>query len=230
MTGNSWWVTQQGVLWVLELATGDAKTLPAAVKPGIAAVFEELHVDDTGSLAAVLGQPDDGQIVRRMVYGRRCFVARVNGEIAAYGWVSSGRECVGEMGREIRLSPGEGYVWDCVTLPDYRKQGLYTALLGHINGILYGEGYSRIWIGSNLENRPSIKGFKGAGYRPAVKIGRLGLGSLNFLWVSPLEDAGKALTTAARDAFSLETDWKAGALVFGRVNGARLPACLELQG
>ncbi len=229
MTGNSWWVTQQGVLWVLELATGDANTLPAAVKPGIAAVFEELHVDDAGSLATVLGHADNGQIVRRMAYGRRCFMARVAGEIAAYGWVSSGRECVGEMGREIRLSPGEAYVWDCVTLPDYRKQGLYTALLGYINGLLFGEGYSRIWIGSNLENQPSIRGFKGAGYRPAVKISRLGLGSLNFLWVSPLEKAGKKLVMAARDVFSLETDRRAGPLVFGRVNEARLLACLELQ-
>jgi ribosomal protein S18 acetylase RimI-like enzyme len=133
------------------------------------------------------------------------------------------------MGRQIHLQPDEAYVWDCVTLPAYRRQRLFTALLSHINNTLVEDGYRRIWIGSNLENQPSIRGFASAGYQPAALITHFRITSLDFLWVRGFREARAQLTAAARDAFSMETDWKAGSLVFGRVIPAALSACIELE-
>jgi GNAT superfamily N-acetyltransferase len=230
MAVNGLWTYQQGVLWALDLSSpeGGEAVHPELVKPRIPASFEEIPLNSAVESASDLGFSSLEQLRRRYSHGRRCFVARIGEEIAAYGWVSTGAECIGEMEREIRLQPGEAYVWDCFTWPDHRRQGLYSALLSHINMTLAGEGYRRIWIGSDLENRPSLKGFANAGYRPVIQITYLRLGGLSFLWVSRQDDVPEQLATDARDAFSLETERKMGPLVFGWANQANLTTCLEL--
>ncbi|MGD2050214.1 MAG: GNAT family N-acetyltransferase [Chloroflexota bacterium] len=227
---NGLWSYQQGVLWVLDLTSPERSEspLPKRVEPRIPVSFEEMHSKDALGSAADLGFSDLEQLKRRFSPQRRCFVAKFEGEIAAYGWVSINAECVGEMEREVQLQPGEAYVWDCFTWPDYRRQRLYSSLLSYINTKLADEGYRRIWIGSNLENRPSLKGFANAGYRPVVHITYLRLGGLSFLWVNRQEDAPQHLATDARDAFSLDTERKMGPMVFGRTNPANLQTCLEL--
>ena len=180
-------------------------------------------------MAAAMGLKNPRQVMRRLARSRRCFAAKVEGNIVAYGWVSTGRECIGEMGRQIHLQADEAYVWDCLTLPAYRRLGLYTALLIYINDTLVEDGYRRIWIGSNLDNRPSIRGFANAGYQPAVAITHLRLTSLNFYWLSRAYAARRLLAAAARDALSLESDRIAGPLVVGRARPADLSACVELE-
>ncbi len=231
MADNSTWAFQKGVFWVLKLssAEGEAIALTRSVTPKITSTFEELFESDAYSIASAMGQSSPEQIMRRMSLNRRCFAAKVGRDIIAYGWVSTGRECVGEMGRQIHLQSDEAYVWDCVTLPAYRRQRLFTALLTHINSTLVEDGFRRIWIGSNLENQPSIRGFASAGYQPAALITHFRITSLDFLWVSGFRGARTQLTAAARDAFSMETDRKLGALVFGRMNPAALSACIELE-
>lgn len=227
---NSLWAYQQGVLWVLDLSSpqGSEPAIPKLVKPRIPVSFEEIPLNDALGNAADLGFTDIEQLRRRFSPRRRCFVARFEGEIAAYGWVSTCAECVGEMEREIGLQSDEVYVWDCFTWPDYRRQRLFSSLLSYINTKLADEGYRRIWIGSNLENQPSLKGFANSGYRPVVHITYLRLGGLNFLWVSRQDDVPRHLATDARDAFSLDTERKMGPLVFGWTNPANLQTCLEL--
>jgi ribosomal protein S18 acetylase RimI-like enzyme len=210
-------------------AGGEDTTPTRSIVPRIAATFEESFDSDAESIAATMGISNPKQVIRRLSLNRRCFVAKADGEIIAYGWASAERECVGEMGRQINLRPDEAYVWDCVTLPAFRRQRLYSALLSYIKSALVDDGYRRIWIGSNLENVPSIRGFAIAGYRPAAIITHLRIASLDFLWVSAAREAGPQLATAARDAFSMESDRKFGSLVFGRVKPADLLACIELD-
>jgi ribosomal protein S18 acetylase RimI-like enzyme len=225
------WVYQKGVLWALELpkAIGGEVFRSKSVAPRIAATFEEAYTPDAESMAKAMDLSNPEQIIRRLSPKRRCFVAKVVGVIAAYGWVSIRTECVGEMERQIRLQPDEAYVWDCATLPAYRRQRLYSALLSHINNTLAKEGFRRIWIGSNLENRPSLKGFDNAGYQPAALITRFRIFDLNCLWVRSFRQAPKHLTRAAQDVFSMKSDRKLGPLVFGRLKPSDLSACIELE-
>lgn len=227
---NGLWAYQKGVLWVLDISATqeNEKALPKQVEPRIPVMFEEIPLNDALGSAADLGFANVEQLRRRFSPRRRCFVARFEGEIAAYGWVSTGAECVGEMEREIQLQLGEAYVWDCFTWPDYRRQRLYSSLLSYINTKLADEGYRRVWIGSNLENRPSLKGFANAGYRPVVHITYLRLGGLSSLWVSRQDEVPLQLASRAREAFSLETERIIGPLVLGWTNPANLQTCLEL--
>lgn len=68
------------------------------------------------------------------------------------------------------MSPDEVYIWDCATLPHYRGQRLYCALLSQIAATLCHEGIQRLWIGASLSNIPSIRGFAVAGFQPVLRL------------------------------------------------------------
>lgn len=230
MARRARWSFQKGVLWILEFPESARAGISLAepILPRIRASFEETDQTDAEALAQAMGLSNPGQIIRRWSLNRRSFVARVEGSIAAYGWVSWDAECVGEMGRQISLKPDEAYVWDCFTLPPYRRNRLYSGLLSHMNTTLADEGFRRIWIGSNLENRPSLRGFDNAGYQPAAQMTHFRIGDLNCLWVGDYRDSPAHFTAAAREAFSMETDRNVGPLLIGRAKPENLPACNEL--
>ncbi len=160
------WAFERGTLWAMDL--DGAGPTPAASHT--AATFGEVPWDEADALAAAMGPADPGAARRRLMDGRRCFAAWVAGAIAAYGWVSQGEESVGELERAFRPQPDAAYIWDCATLPPFRRHGLYRSLLRHIAGTLRAEGVRRLWIGASRRNRPSIVGFANAGFQPVINL------------------------------------------------------------
>jgi hypothetical protein len=94
----------------------------------------------------------------------------VEGQLAAYGWVSPDEELIGELNLLIKLTRGEAYIWDCATLPAYRNQRLYSALLVHMLGELRSEGLCRVWIGADLDNEASQRGISNAGFHHVADL------------------------------------------------------------
>lgn len=84
------------------------------------------------------------------------------GKVVSYGWLSTSTEWIGELGLEISPAVGEGYIWNCLTLPEHRRQGHYRALLEGIVAWARGEGLERLWIGS-IED-PAEKADTDAGF------------------------------------------------------------------
>lgn len=199
MPPRPYWAYERGTLWAMDL-TDDPPPPSAPVPPGDG--FDEAQPEDVGALAAAMGMPDPQAVVQRFLSGRRCFVARVAGTIAAYGWVSQGAESIGELERTMRMQPGEAYIWDCVTLPAFRRRGLYVALLRHIVGVLRAEGLRRLWIGASLDNTPSIRGFRSAGFRPVLRLIYLRVLGLRGNWLVGDAAAPAALVADARHALS----------------------------
>jgi ribosomal protein S18 acetylase RimI-like enzyme len=115
----------------------------------------------------------------RFAAGRRCFVARVGGEIASYGWVTPGGEWIGELDREVRLDPDEAYIWQCATAPAHQRRGLYKALLAGMLLALAREGFRRVWIGAALANTPSVKAFASLGLTPVLMVDYRRLGPVS---------------------------------------------------
>lgn len=165
MPGRGLWTYERGELWALTLAS-----LPSASAPLADVVFTEITVADAPSLATVMGLADAGEARARFAAGSRCFTAQVAGQIACYGWVSRGAERIGELERTLRMRPDEAYIWDCATLPTFRRRGLYTALLRQIETTLGAEGARRVWIGASARNEPSLRAFASAGFHPAVTV------------------------------------------------------------
>jgi GNAT superfamily N-acetyltransferase len=216
---------ERGTLWVMEL---DASDVPV-VTPRVPAMLEEVHEEAAGALAPAMGLSDPEPVLRRLATGRRCFAAWIGKEIAAYGWVSRGCECVGELEREMRMQPDEAYIWDCATLPAYRQQRLYSALLCSMTRELQADGVRRVWIGTALANRPSLQGFANAGFQPIISLTYMRFFSLSITWISGVSGASDSAVTAARRAFAAEHEHRLGLLAVGRLPAQPLAVCAQLQ-
>lgn len=195
------------------------------LQPRADVALEEVGRESAQALAAAMGLPDAAPVLERLQRGSRCFGARIEGELVAYGWASSESECVGELEREFRMGPGEAYVWDCATLPAYRRAGLYTALLSLIARTLCDHDLSRLWIGASLANRPSIRGFVAAGFEPVLRVLYLRLGGLSCLYTAPFRGASSPLVAAARRLMTADDERVWGRLLVSRsrTQGAAVP-------
>lgn len=126
----------------------------------------------------------DGDLVgARLARGCRCFVIRQGGELAAYGWLSAGREWIGELDLEITPGPAEAYVWNCVTMPAFRRKGMFKALLAGINALARREGLKRMWIGSVAI--PAERAVGPSGFSPALLFRTARIGPFLYINVAP---------------------------------------------
>jgi ribosomal protein S18 acetylase RimI-like enzyme len=220
------WTLERGTLWERKL-TGE----PAPrVAPAVPVRWEEAGPPSGGALAAAqalasaMSLSDPVPVLRRLRSGARAFAAWVDGSIACFGWVSSGSERIGELERHIRLPAGEAYVWDCLTLPAYRRLGLYTSLLTHIGRTLQAEGFRRLWIGSALANQPSIRGFEAAGFRPVLRVVYVRVGTFSLFAARRFPPAPHDRSAAARAALARDDEKRLGPLLVGRVRPPKQPS------
>ncbi|HJS30065.1 MAG TPA: GNAT family N-acetyltransferase [Anaerolineales bacterium] len=200
------WSIQRGQFWTMDLAQEEI----APVQARIPAEFSEIAVRDVSGIVEAIGRSAEGMVRSRFEGGVRCFVARVGGQLAAYGWASTRAEWIGEMDRDFRIPPGEVYVWDCLTRPEYRRNRLYSALLADMAGRFQREGARRVWIGSNAENRPSIRGFVTAGFQPVAEVILLRLISLRALRVKPMATSGRGLAEPITQALRADGEMRLG--------------------
>lgn len=155
-----------GILWMRRLD----KPLPDGPKPRIAAIFSRADPEVAGELAHVMGFDDAAPVLQRLRSGRQCYIARIEEKLIAYGWITFDKESIGELGLSLRLQQGEAYIWNCATLPEYRGQRLYPALLAHMLVELQKAGIQRIWIGTDADNLPSQSGVARAGCQPIAEV------------------------------------------------------------
>ena len=117
--------------------------------------------------AAMAAESDLGSL--RLARGCRCFAAWDGPRVVAYGWLTRRSEWIGEVRLEIAPGPGEAYVWNCVTLPEHRRRGLFRALLLFIRARSREEGCSRLWIGSGGGGAEKALAQAGLGRRPGPR-------------------------------------------------------------
>ncbi len=204
------WTMERGTLWVMDFGA-----VAPSLQSRIPCVFGEIRPESVEALALAMGLPGPEPVCERFSGGRRCFGAWHDDRIVSYGWLSQGRECVGELEREMQMAPGEAYIWDCATLPAYRSLGLYSALLCHMTNRAREVGARRIWIGSSLSNTPSLRAFANAGFRPAIRLVYLRLFGLCFTWIKGDGAASDDVIGAARRAFSTDHEYRWRALAVG---------------
>jgi GNAT superfamily N-acetyltransferase len=141
----------------------------------------------------------EGDLVElRLARGCRCFGGWSGSEVIAYGWLSAGPEWIGELGLEITPALGEAYVWNCVTLPEHRRRGVFRGLLQCLVATAAAEGLTRLWIASvdDLADRAILD----AGFRSVLKFESRSFAGWRHLRIEPARDAPPALIKAAHDA------------------------------
>jgi ribosomal protein S18 acetylase RimI-like enzyme len=212
-------------MWVMD----QDSHLPASspLQADIPAVLDEVLPESAGELARAMAAPNSNTVVQRFTSGRRCFAARVHDRIAAYCWVSQAAECISELEREFQIPPDEAYIWDCATLPDYQGKHLYTALLTYLAARLRSEGVQRIWIGSSLDNRPSVRAFARAGFQPVITMLYLRLSNLSCAVITGDPGASETLVAGVRQRLTSRDERAWGPLLLRTTRPVELPACAQ---
>jgi len=205
------WTVESGTLWAFETGNG----LPPALSARVEAEFKELEAGEIDELTAAMNLPSSEPIHRRLEGNRRCFILKVEGQIATYGWVTQGVERVGELERIFHLSDDEAYIWDCVTLPAYQRQRCYSTLLNRIIYRLDRESVPCIWIGSSLPNEPSVRGFANAGFQPVIGLTYRRFYKLTILWFRAAPTAAAHLVSAAYRILVNNHEQRFGRLAIG---------------
>lgn len=105
----------------------------------------------------------------RYAAGHRAYVAVIDGQPAAWGWVATRTADIGELGARLTLNENERYLWNFVTLPSYRGLGIYPRLL---QAIVSAESVDaeRFWIGYAPENHASGAGIRKGGFVTAAEM------------------------------------------------------------
>ena len=183
-----------GILWMFNL---DASS-PVSVTPRIATAFQQAGPEAASSLARAMGLDDPALVLQRFAAGRRCYVGRVEDRLVTYGWITFDEEGIGEIGLNIRLQAGEAYIWNCGTVPAYRGQRLYPALLAHMLGELQGEGLHRVWLGTDADNLPSQSGVALVGFQPVVDVVMTRVLTVRRAWVRGRPGVPEQIVTNAR--------------------------------
>ena len=179
-----------GIFWLFKSTERDAPSYASALPfaPGLPVTFRRVGLETIHALAQAMDTTDQTQIARRFERGKHCYVGLLAGEIVTYGWVTFDEEHIGELGLTIRLRAGEAYIWDCATLPAYRGQRLYPALLAYMLRSLAAAGLRSIWLGTDMDNIPSQKGVALIGFQPIVDAGLVGTSQGGGLWIRQRPD------------------------------------------
>src|ERR1041384_3282160 len=108
-------------------------------------------------------------IGQRMWDEHRAYVASIDGEDVAFGWVATDTATIGEIMRTFDVPKRERYLWNFVTLPAHRGKGIYPRLLDAIVRAESSEA-DRFWVAYAPENHASGMGIHRAGFRTVAQI------------------------------------------------------------
>jgi GNAT superfamily N-acetyltransferase len=157
-------------------------------------------------MARLQGRTID-EIQRRFDAGHRAYVARVNDEPAAWGWVATREAHIGELDTTVRLPADERYLWNFVTLPSFRGRGIYPRLL---QAIVQQESRdaARFWIAYAPENHASGAGIRKAGFTTLAELSfdRAGRAALKSIAADGARKVGRVLSL--REATEVTPCWR----------------------
>jgi hypothetical protein len=146
----------------------------------------------------------EGDLVAgRFARGCRCFGVLVDGAVGGYGWLSVEPEWIGELQLEMKPGNGEAYIWNCVTLIEHRRKGVFRSLLIGISNVARQEGMRRLWIGSIAV--PGERAVGNSGFEPALRLTTANFAGLHWMWVSAISD--RSIVMDACSVLSTSPGW-----------------------
>lgn len=167
-----------------------------------------VHLEMRAETMAALQRRPAEEIAARYAAGHRAYVATLDGESAAWGWVATREATIGETQSSLRLPDDERYLWNFVTHPDYRGRGIYPRLLDAIVREESREA-AKFWIVYAPENHASGAGIRKAGFVP---VAELSFDATGRPAVAPLLAGGDAVAArlfgVARATTRLSPCWK----------------------
>jgi GNAT superfamily N-acetyltransferase len=141
---------------------------------------------------ADLNQIRLAELLRRVRAGHRPYVANIDGQPVAYGWVATREASFGGGRVRFDVPVSYRYLWDFATLPAWRGRGIYPRLL---QAILREEAAEaeRFWILHEWFNIASQRGIARAGFQAAATLYVLDDGGMGL---APFESSDRGVDGA----------------------------------
>lgn len=129
----------------------------------------QMELSTDTRLLSILGNTSMEEVTKRLANDNLAFVAFVNNQPAAFGWMARDNARIDELDHEFILPTGNRYLWNFRTMEAYRGLGIYPALLQYIlqNGDVEAK---RFWIIHAPENNASLKGIQKVGFEYVGKL------------------------------------------------------------
>lgn len=114
---------------------------------------------------------DPTLFLERFHEGHRCFmgIEDETGRLTNYRWVNTSAAYIPEIDRHLILKPGEAYIYDLNTLPEFRRRGIDAYTRQYTYSYLRDSGFTKIYAYILGNNYPSLQ----ASRRLLNHIGRL---------------------------------------------------------
>jgi GNAT superfamily N-acetyltransferase len=122
--------------------------------------------EDRHLLSTLMGVTDD-EIATVLCEKHRGYIAYIGTIPVAYGWSASHRASFGEGRVHFQVPANQRYLYNFVTLPQWRGLGIYPRLL---QSILATENSERFWIVHQFANTASQRGIAKAGFQIASGV------------------------------------------------------------
>ncbi|MCC6739087.1 MAG: hypothetical protein IT452_08575 [Planctomycetia bacterium] len=153
----------RGLLWSETVHRFFSASIPAMPDCPADAEIRPATPEDASHIAVAFPHVP---LEQRLAAGDLCWLAWVGGRLAHQTWTSTTRAFIPQVEYERRLAPDEVYVYDCVTVPDWRGHGLYPATVVLAARRHLALGKSRAVLGVLSDNGPSLRGVAKAGFTP----------------------------------------------------------------
>jgi GNAT superfamily N-acetyltransferase len=134
--------------------------------------------------------PEGDVVATRLARGCQCFAVWIDGALGGYGWLSTGPEWIGELQLEIKPREREAYIWNCVTVPEHRRRGVFRSLVVGMSAAARRLGARRVWIGS--VDIPAESALAPIGFQPALHFNVATIAGLHLMRVSRSSDTALA--------------------------------------
>lgn len=106
----------------------------------------------------------------RLRRGHVCFAAWAGGEFAHHCWLGFGPWTLGDIGITIELSAVEAYLYDAYTVPRFRGNGIYPAVVAVLLAFAGSQGHRVVYARANKHNMDAIGSLGRVGFGEAANL------------------------------------------------------------
>lgn len=158
-------VTSHGCLVILQRATGGRDDARGDM------ILRRSAPADGARYARDIGTDSAATFAKRLTARTWCYVVEgEEGRLLHATWCTIAGAWTREIAACLVPPAGSAYVYESFTRSDARGKGVYPFALGGIAADLAAAGISRVWVGVEADNLPSLRAVAKAGFEAAAQM------------------------------------------------------------
>ena len=172
----------------------------APAKPRVPARIGTLSMNDVEAYRLLRPETSAETFRSRLEAGHHCFAAWAEDQLVSVTWVGVGVTWLAFFSRDLRLEPGEIYLYDAHTHPQHRGQQLQPALVAAALAHFRAAGFKRAFSLIGLHNRSNVVVRERAGFRLVGMMGQVRVGRFHWNFFRGRRDEREPARKTRRDA------------------------------